>query len=198
MAGAGRTESEIRLSRDTRLVLDMAGFGQADEARVSCRRVAIELGDPGQLLGEKRGEVHRCSLRVMAASDVLILDNIDICQYLGTMKRQTDPDVLLLQAAADPTRLAILRELSAQDPVCACDFTSCCDVQQPTVSHHLKVLREAGWVDSERRGTSIFYRLRPDAVARFRQLSTELVPTGVARPASFAAPRRLAVIQPTT
>ena len=39
------------------------------------------------------------------------------------MKRQTDPDVLLLQSAADPTRLAILRQLSAEAEVCACNFT---------------------------------------------------------------------------
>ena len=77
------------------------------------------------------------------------------------MKRQTDPDVLLLQAAADPTRLAILRQLSDCAEVCACDFTACCDVSQPTVSHHLKVLREAGWIDGERRGTWIWYRLGP-------------------------------------
>jgi ArsR family transcriptional regulator len=111
------------------------------------------------------------------------------------MKRQTDPDVLLLQAAADPTRLAILRELSAQDTVCACDFTSCCDVSQPTVSHHLKVLREAGWVDSERRGTWIFYRLRPEAAARFRQLSAELVPAGFGMPVRDTSLRRLPVLQ---
>ena len=77
------------------------------------------------------------------------------------MKRQTDPDVLLLQAAADPTRLAILRQLSDCAEVCACDFTACCDVSQPTVSHHLKVLRDAGWIDGERRGTWIWYSLRP-------------------------------------
>ena len=87
------------------------------------------------------------------------------------MKRQTDPDVLLLQAAADPTRLAILRQLSEEDAVCACDFTSSCNVSQPTVSHHLKVLREAGWVDSERRGTWVWYRIRPEAVERMRQLA---------------------------
>ena len=77
------------------------------------------------------------------------------------MKRQTDPDVLLLQAAADPTRLAILRQLSDAAEVCACDFTACCDVSQPTVSHHLKVLRDAGWIEGERRGTWIWYSLRP-------------------------------------
>ena len=70
------------------------------------------------------------------------------------MKRQTDPEVLLLQAAADPTRLAILRLLATEDCICACEFTSCCEVSQPTVSHHLRVLRAAGWVTSERRGTS--------------------------------------------
>src|SRR5437667_1482208 len=90
------------------------------------------------------------------------------------MKRQTDPDVLLLQAAADPTRLAILRQLSSEGPICACNFTGCCDVSQPTVSHHLKVLREAGWVESERRANWIYYSLRPEAVRRFKQLAGQL------------------------
>jgi DNA-binding transcriptional ArsR family regulator len=100
------------------------------------------------------------------------------------MKRATDPDVLLLQAAADPTRLAILRQLSVDGGVCACDFTACCDVAQPTVSHHLKVLRESGWVMSERHGTSIWYSLCPDAVARFREIAGGILP-GAARPAAM-------------
>ena len=87
-----------------------------------------------------------------------------------------DPDVALLQAIGHPTRLAILRELAGCAEVCACDFTMCCDVQQPTISHHLKVLKEAGVVDAERRGTSIFYRLRPEAAARLRALAGELTP----------------------
>jgi ArsR family transcriptional regulator, arsenate/arsenite/antimonite-responsive transcriptional repressor len=111
------------------------------------------------------------------------------------MKRQTDPDVLLLQAAADPTRLAILRQLSEQDAVCACDFTACCDVSQPTVSHHLKVLREAGWVDSERRGTWVWYRIRPEAVGRMRELAGGFA-SGPAQRVE-GTPRRLSVVQPT-
>jgi ArsR family transcriptional regulator, arsenate/arsenite/antimonite-responsive transcriptional repressor len=111
------------------------------------------------------------------------------------MKRQTDPDVLLLQAAADPTRLSMLRMLSGDGEVCACDFTSCCDLSQPTVSHHLKVLREAGWIEYERRGTWLYYRLRPDAVARFRQLAGDIERTGAPMPIT-ASPRRLPVIQP--
>lgn len=114
------------------------------------------------------------------------------------MKKQTDPDVRLLQAAADPTRLAILRQLSAEGTVCACDFTACCDVAQPTVSHHLKVLREAGWVASERRGTWIYYSIRPEAVERFRSIGLEISPAGAQPVAALAtrsasrAPRPLA------
>jgi len=111
------------------------------------------------------------------------------------MKRQTDPDVLLLQAAADPTRLAILRQLGEEDAVCACDFTASCEVSQPTVSHHLKVLREAGWVDSERRGTWIWYRIRPEAVERMRELAGGFTP-GPARRVEGTA-RKLSVVQPT-
>ena len=86
------------------------------------------------------------------------------------MKRLIDPDALLLQGAADPTRLAILRQLAGGDEVCACDFTSCCDVSQPTVSHHLKVLREAGVIACERRGTWIYYWLEPKAAHRIAAL----------------------------
>ena len=111
------------------------------------------------------------------------------------MKRQTDPDVLLLQGAADPTRLAILRQLAASGAVCACDFSDCCNVGQPTVSHHLKVLRESGWLTSERRGSWIYYRIRPQAHDRFRTLVGELQP-GVAGRSPDSSARRLPVIQP--
>lgn len=105
---------------------------------------------------------------------------IEMCQCVG-VKRLTDPDALLLQGAADPTRLAILRQLAAGDGVCACDFTACCAVAQPTVSHHLKVLREAGWVRAERRGQNVWYWLRPDAVERFRRLAGEFAFSGALR-----------------
>jgi ArsR family transcriptional regulator len=103
------------------------------------------------------------------------------------VKRLIDPDALLLQGAADPTRLAILRQLSGGEDVCACDFMACCDVAQPTVSHHLKVLREAGWVRSERRGSNVWYSVRPEAVDRFRQIAGELAPATGLVPAARAA-----------
>jgi ArsR family transcriptional regulator len=98
-----------------------------------------------------------------------------------------DPDVQLLQALGDPTRLAIVRELIGTSQVCACDFTSCCDVRQPTVSHHLRILRDAGVIESERRGTFIFYRLVPAAADRLRALAGEMsggppiIPAGALR-----------------
>lgn len=106
------------------------------------------------------------------------------------MKRQTDPEVLLLQAAADPIRLAILRQLALAGPVCACDIGAGYKVTQPTVSHHLRVLREAGWIEGERRGTWIWYAVRPEAMARFGAIGQAFAPTTT--PA-----RRLPVVQPT-
>lgn len=90
--------------------------------------------------------------------------------------RSVDPDVRLLAALADPVRLSIVRQLAACDGICACDFTEASDVSQPTISHHLKVLREAGVVESERSGSWIFYRLAPAAIGRLGALARSLVP----------------------
>lgn len=115
---------------------------------------------------------------------------------MSSVKKLIDPDVLLLQAAADPTRLSILRQLSAAGATCACDFTGCCGVSQPTVSHHLKVLREAGWITGERRGTWIWYSIRPEAADRLAALVGQIRP-GVAKTVdTLAAPTGLNVIQP--
>lgn len=92
------------------------------------------------------------------------------------MPRSTDPDVRLLAALADPVRLSIVRQLAACDGICACDFTDVADVSQPTVSHHLRVLREAGVVTSERRGSWIYYRLAAAAIGRLGAIARELVP----------------------
>ncbi len=71
----------------------------------------------------------------------------------------------LYKALGDPHRLTILATLANEsDEVCVCDFTSVLPLNQPTVSHHLKVLREAGLIVSERRGTWVYYRLAPDAL----------------------------------
>jgi ArsR family transcriptional regulator len=67
------------------------------------------------------------------------------------------------KALADPTRIQMLHMLSATDePICVCDFTAAFDLGQPTVSHHLAKLKQAGLVDSFKRGVWAFYRLRAD------------------------------------
>jgi ArsR family transcriptional regulator len=120
--------------------------------------------------------------------------DIDGCQYRSlsissrVMPKSLDPDVQLLAALADPTRMEILRELAAAPEVCACDFTSCCDVSQPTVSHHLKVLRDAGAVTSERRGNWVFYSIAPNLGERLATITGGLVP-GTGIPASTLAAR---------
>ena len=72
------------------------------------------------------------------------------------------------KALADPTRVAIVNRLAAAPEVCVCDLTASFDLSQPTISHHLKILREAGLVESSRRGTWAYYRLVPDAVETLR------------------------------
>lgn len=104
------------------------------------------------------------------------------------MARSSDPDIQLLAALADPTRMEIMRELAAAPEVCACDFTSCCDVSQPTVSHHLRVLRDAGAVVSERRGSWVFYRIAPNLGERLSRITGALTP-GPGIPASTLAAR---------
>ncbi len=85
-----------------------------------------------------------------------------------------DADVRLLKGLADPGRLAIVRRLSDEGAVAASDLATCCDTEQPTLSHHLRVLRETGWVRSVRRGTRRFYSLEPGAVARLGRIQREI------------------------
>jgi ArsR family transcriptional regulator len=72
------------------------------------------------------------------------------------------------KALADPARVAIVNRLAAADEVCVCDLNAMLELAQPTVSHHLRVLREAGLVESSRRGTWAFYRLVPEAIDELR------------------------------
>src|ERR1044072_3594116 len=67
----------------------------------------------------------------------------------------------VFKALADPTRVAIVNRLAAANEVCVCDLTSAFELSQPTISHHLQLLREAGLVEAERRGTRAERRLRP-------------------------------------
>jgi ArsR family transcriptional regulator len=113
-------------------------------------------------------------------TQISMLVNIENRRYIDrAMKRLIDPDVRLLAALAHPARLEILRELAGSAEICACDLTSCCQVGQPTVSHHLRVLREAGAVVSDRRGSNVYYRVAPDLIERLGTIARGLVPGGL-------------------
>ena len=73
------------------------------------------------------------------------------------------------KALADPTRVAIVNRLASGE-CCVCDLTAAFDLSQPTISHHLRTLREAGLVESEPRGTWAYYRVVPEAIARLRDV----------------------------
>ena len=78
----------------------------------------------------------------------------------------------VFKALGDPVRLRLLSLIGAHQggEVCVCELTDAFNLTQPTISHHLKVLREAGIITSERRGTWVYYRLVPAALERMAAL----------------------------
>jgi ArsR family transcriptional regulator len=81
------------------------------------------------------------------------------------MDEELPDEMDALRALAHPVRWGILERLAAEPGICACDFTEFFDVSQPTISVHLKVLREAGLVTSRRIGTTICYSIAPSRLA---------------------------------
>jgi ArsR family transcriptional regulator, arsenate/arsenite/antimonite-responsive transcriptional repressor len=83
---------------------------------------------------------------------------------------EADSLTAALSVLAHPVRLMLLAQLSASaEPVCVCDLEMSVPVKQPTVSHHLKLLRAAGLVESEKRGLWAYYHVRRDELARLRR-----------------------------
>ena len=82
----------------------------------------------------------------------------------------------MFNALGDPVRLQLLSRVASHDggEACVCDLSVGLDLAQPTISHHLKVLRETGLLECERRGTWVYYWMVPSALA---QLSAVLGPT---------------------
>jgi ArsR family transcriptional regulator len=83
----------------------------------------------------------------------------------------------LLKAVADPVRLRLMSMVLSYEggEACVCDLGEGFDLSQPTISHHLKVLHDAGLLDREKRGVWVYYRARPAAMAALGDLfSTDL------------------------
>jgi ArsR family transcriptional regulator, arsenate/arsenite/antimonite-responsive transcriptional repressor len=87
----------------------------------------------------------------------------------------------VFKALADPVRLRLVSLIGAHQggEVCVCELTTAFDLTQPTISHHLKVLREAGIIDGERRGTWVYYWLVPAALERMAALLSTPAPAAV-------------------
>ncbi|KIF77216.1 ArsR family transcriptional regulator [Streptomyces sp. 150FB] len=92
----------------------------------------------------------------------------------------------VFKALGDSVRLRLLSMIASRagGEVCVCDLTPAFDLSQPTISHHLKLLRQAGLIDSERRGTWVYYRLIPEMTDRLAGILT--------RPAGEPLPDRAA------
>jgi ArsR family transcriptional regulator len=80
--------------------------------------------------------------------------------------------MVLFKAIADPVRLRLVSLIACHEggEACVCDLTAAFDLTGPTISHHLRVLREAGLIGSQRRGTWVFYWINPDVLARLAGL----------------------------
>ncbi|MFD7752055.1 ArsR/SmtB family transcription factor [Streptomyces sp. NPDC059757] len=122
----------------------------------------------------------KSKLRVLAQDDQAMCCSPMVREPLG----EADAVGLarMFKALSDPVRLRLLSLIASHEggEACVCDLTGPFDVSQPTISHHLKVLREAGLVGSERRGTWVYYWVLPAALAQLSSLlQTSDEPTGV-------------------
>src|ERR1700742_4591985 len=85
---------------------------------------------------------------------------------------QADQVAPLLKALADPVRLRLMSLVASHEggEACVCDLNDAFELSQPTISHHLKVLHEAGLLDREKRGVWVYYRARTEALANLGAL----------------------------
>ena len=99
------------------------------------------------------------------------MSDVSACAYGPLVREPLSVDAAIdvaakLKALSDPVRLRLFSLVAshAGGEACVCDISGGFDVSQPTISHHLKVLREAGLIEGDRRGTWIYYRAVPDAL----------------------------------
>jgi ArsR family transcriptional regulator len=117
-------------------------------------------------------DIDECQYRCMSNSQLTLtpLETVACCSPLvaepvssGTAERIAP----LLKALADPVRLRLVSLVAAHEggEACVCDLNDAFDLSQPTISHHLKVLHEAGLLEREKRGVWVYYRVDGKALA---------------------------------
>ncbi len=101
-------------------------------------------------------------------------------QLSRTLIAKSSHAASLFKALSDPARVLILTRLARADSeICVCEFVEQLDINQSTVSHHLKILKDADLITSERRGTWVYYSLAVDAHERLTSALTTVIPEGV-------------------
>lgn len=97
--------------------------------------------------------------------------------------RTTSADLQLaarFKALGDPTRFAIFCLVAAQpEPICACDIVARFDLSQPTISHHMRILHDAGLIEVSRRGVWAYYAVAPDGIASMVQMLAGIQPAAL-------------------
>ncbi|CAM5323688.1 ArsR/SmtB family transcription factor [Streptomyces abikoensis] len=95
----------------------------------------------------------------------------------------------VFKALGDPVRLRLLSMIASRagGEVCVCDLTPAFDLSQPTISHHLKLLKQAGLIASERRGTWVYYRLLPEMTDRLAGILTRPADQPLPEPAEASS-----------
>jgi ArsR family transcriptional regulator len=120
------------------------------------------------------------------SKSLIVLDSDDTaacCPPLTSRplsQAQADQIAPLFKALADPVRLRLISLVAshAGGEACVCDLNDAFDLSQPTISHHLKVLLDAGLLDREKRGVWAYYRIRPEALAGIAALIAHTPATG--------------------
>lgn len=121
--------------------------------------------------------IDRCQHRPVSKSppELTVLEAVACCSPLTSTPltaEQSEHIAHLLKALADPVRLRLLSLVAshADREACVCDLNDAFELSQPTISHHLKVLHEAGLLDRSKRGTWVYYSVRPEALATLADL----------------------------
>ncbi|MBQ0828603.1 ArsR/SmtB family transcription factor [Streptomyces tagetis] len=99
----------------------------------------------------------------------------------------------VFKALGDPARIRLLSMIASRagGEICVCDLTPAFDLSQPTISHHLKLLKQAGLITSERRGTWVYYRLVPETTDRLAAILTRPDSPEAQPPQSLQPPQPL-------
>jgi ArsR family transcriptional regulator len=98
-----------------------------------------------------------------------VAEPIDCCAPLSATSltdEEAEATAELFRALGDPARVRIVNLLARNQEVCGCELNDALGLSQPTISHHLKKLHEAGLLEREPRGRSAYYSLKRDAVAK--------------------------------